>query len=310
MVLLLVVAAGLIFWQHPLWVNDQVTRFHLWRSGVKSKYIDVGAYRLHYFEATPPDGKQGTPLLLVHGLGARGEDWGSLIPGLAAAGFHVYVPDLVGYGRSPQPDVSYSISMEEDTVVQFMRAVGVKQANVGGWSMGGWIAMKLTLDHPELVNRLVVYDSAGVYYPGADKADAFTPTDAAGLRQLLAMLFTRPPSMPDFAARDGVRKIGDNAWVIRRSLTEMMAGRDLLDFRLHLIDRPTLVVWGSRDDLIPLDAGKRIHEKIPGSVLNVVEGCGHMAPMECWQPVLQSTVEFLKAEPPMQGGEKTVPGPP
>ncbi len=163
--LVIVVVAGLLFYRYPLWVADQQTRFHLWREGVKSEYVEAGGYRLHYFEASPGNGGGGTPLVLVHGLGARGEDWAAMIPALAAQGFHVYVPDLLGYGRSPKPDVSYSISLQEETVVQFMQAMHVPRADVGGWSMGGWVAMKLALDHPEMVDRLVIYDSAGIYFP-------------------------------------------------------------------------------------------------------------------------------------------------
>ena len=63
---------------------------------MKSKYVEVGGYRLHYFEALPTNGRAGTPLVLVHGLGARGEDWAAMMPALAAKGFHVYVPDSAG----------------------------------------------------------------------------------------------------------------------------------------------------------------------------------------------------------------------
>ena len=87
----------------------------------------------------------------------------------------------------------------------------------------------------------------------------------------------------------------------------MITGRDLLDFRLHNISQPMLIVWGSKDVLIPLSAGEAIHERVPQSVLNVVEGCGHLAPAECARPVTESTVDFLRSEPPMQGGEKTFP---
>src|SRR5665647_1869150 len=106
-VLLLAAAAGLTFYENPIWVTDQQVRFHLWREHVESKYVDAGGYRLHYFEAKPADGSEGTPLVLVHGLGSHGEDWAKLIPKLAAQGFHVYVLDLLGYGRSPKPDVNY-----------------------------------------------------------------------------------------------------------------------------------------------------------------------------------------------------------
>jgi pimeloyl-ACP methyl ester carboxylesterase len=304
--LLVVVAAGLIFYRYPLWVGDQHLRFHLWRQGVKSEYVEAGGYRLHYFEAWPAGGG-GKPLVLVHGLGARGEDWAAMIPALAARGFHVYVPDLLGYGRSPKPDVSYSISLQEQTVAQFMQAVHVPSADVGGWSMGGWVVMKLALDHPEMVDRLIVYDSAGVYFPAAFEPDLFTPHDAAGVRKLISMLTPNPRNVPDFAAEAMVRKLQRNAWVVNRSTASMINGRDLLDFRLHNISQPMLIVWGAKDVLIPLASGETIHRSVPQSVLDIVEGCGHLAPAECAKPVVEGTVEFLRAQPPMRGGENMFP---
>jgi len=306
LLVVVLVAAGLIFYRYPLWVADQQIRFHLWREGVKSEYVEAGGYRLHYFEAGPPGGG-GTPLVLVHGLGARGEDWAAMIPALAAQGFHVYAPDLLGYGRSPKPDVDYSISLEEQIVAQFMQAMHVPRADVGGWSMGGWIVMKLALDHPELVNRLVIYDSAGVYFLATWDPELFTPGDVVGVEKLIAILSPKPRLLPNFAAKAALRKLEGNAWVIRRSMTAMTNGRDLLDFRLYQISQPMLIVWGSQDELIPLSAGERIHKSVPQSVLNVVEGCGHLAPAECPRPVIEGTVEFLRAEPPMRGGEKTFP---
>jgi pimeloyl-ACP methyl ester carboxylesterase len=302
---LLVIVAGAIFYWNPLWVGDQLLRFRLWREGVKSEYVESGGYRLHYFEAGVED---GTPLVLVHGLGARGEDWGAMIPRLAAKGFHVWVPDLLGYGRSPRPDVNYSIPLEEQVVVGFMQTMHVSRADVGGWSMGGWIAMKLALDHPEMVDRLAIYDSAGVYFPATWEADLFTPDDVAGVRKLVSMLTPDPRPMPEFAAEAALRKLQRNAWIVQRSMSSMTSGKDLLDFRLNKISQPMLIVWGSKDVLIPLPVGERIHEAVPQSVLNVVEGCGHLAPAECTAPVVESTVDFLRSEPAMRGGEKIFPG--
>ncbi|MCU1225718.1 MAG: alpha/beta hydrolase fold protein [Edaphobacter sp.] len=307
-VVILFIAAGLVFYFNPLWVADQQVRLQLWRAGVQSKYVDIGGYRIHYFEALPAQGTAGTPLLLVHGLGARGEDWSAMIPALAAKGFHVYAPDLLGYGRSPRPDVSYSIAMQETVVVQFMQAVHLARADVGGWSMGGWVSMKLALDHPEMVDRLVVYDSAGIYFPATFGAELFVPIDAAGVQKLMSILSPHPRALPEFVKKAVLRKFGQNGWVIGRSLAAMLTGRDLLDFRLHAMRPPTLIVWGAQDELIPLQAGKKIHELIPHSVLNVVEGCGHLAPLECSKPVVEGTVDFLRAEPPMQGGERVFSG--
>lgn len=307
--LLLVVVAGLVFYTNPLWVSDNVLRFKLWRQGVRSEYVDAGGYHVHYFEAKPAQG-EGTPLLLVHGLGARSEEWAKMIPAMAELGYHVYALDLPGYGRSSKPEgADYSIRMEEAAVVSFMQAVHLQHADIGGWSMGGWIVMKLALDHPGMVDRLAVYDSAGVYFPADFGSELFLPTDAAGVQRLLRALSPISRGMPDFVVRDVLRKIALGGWVVSRSMASMFDGRELLDFKLHDIKQPTLVMWGSADRLIPLEAGRRIHAGIPNSVLAVVKGCGHLTPSECAVPVIEETDAFFKAQPPMQGGEKTYPAP-
>lgn len=306
----LALIAGATFYLAPLQVSDASIRLKLWRAGVHSRYVEVDGYRIHYFEAPAAGNQPGTPLVLVHGLGARGEDWAAMIPALAAKGFHVYVPDLLGYGRSPRPDVNYAISLEEKTVVDFMSALDLKRADVGGWSMGGWVALKLTVDHPELVDRLVVYDSAGIYFPATFAPSLFTPHDAAGLTRLQAMLTPHPVALPAFVQRAALRKLQRNGWVIDRSVAAMLNGRDLLDFKLHTISRPTLIVWGSADRLIPLSVGETMHRDIPGSMLLVIDGCGHLAPLECATPVVSGTVGFLRAQPPLSGGEINLPGHP
>ena len=68
LLLVVLVAAGLIFYRYPLWVADQQLRFHLWREGVKSEYVEAGGYRLHYFEASAGNGGGG----LQAGGGALG----------------------------------------------------------------------------------------------------------------------------------------------------------------------------------------------------------------------------------------------
>ena len=305
----LAVALVAAFLADPLWFDDQRILLHLRSQHVQSRYQQVDGYDIHYFEAAPPDGSPGMPLVLIHGLGARGEDWSPLIPSLAAHGFHVYVPDLLGYGRSPKPDVDYSISLQEKTVVDFMQSLGISRADVGGWSMGGWIALKLTIDHPALVERLILYDSAGIYFPATFNADLFTPLDATGLNHLIAMLTPNPMPLPAFAERAAIRKLRANAWVLDRSVDSMLGGRDLLDFQLHRVQVPTLVVWGQQDTLIPLSVGESIHRRIPGSSLFVVQGCGHLAPAECYKPILRESVQFLTANPPPEAFERTVPHP-
>jgi len=291
--LLLFCAASVFYW-NPLWVNDQRIRYHLWRSNVRSEYVDADGYRLHYLEAAPPDGSAGIPLVLVHGLGARAEDWSAMIPTLAASGFHVYVPDLLGYGRSAKPDVAYSVSLEEGILAGFMHAVGLAHADLDGWSMGGWVAAELALDQPAMVDRLVLDDSVGITFQPAFARDAFVPTDSAGLTRLMALLSPHPATFPPFVVRATLRKIASQGRIIQQSMDSMEAGADLLDARLGGVSQPTLIVWGAEDKLLPIAIGETMHHDIPNSILTAVPGCGHLAPAECPEPVLAATIPFLK----------------
>lgn len=305
LLLLLVGATG--FYLHPLWFATEQTHLRLWHAGVQSKYVEVDGYRLHYLEAIPPPGTPDRPILLIHGLGARSENWAPLLPILAAQGLHVYAPDLLGYGRSPQPDVDYSIALEETLMADFLATLHISNAEVAGWSMGGWIAMRLAADHPTLVRRLILADSAGIYFPPTFDATLFSPVDSAGLTHLMAVLSPYPRAVPPFVARDILRLLQGNAWVIQRAMTAMSAGRDLMDFRLGDLRQPTLILWGREDELIPLEVGERIHHLIPQSHLTVLDGCGHLAPSECYRSTAVAILAFLHADPPPKGGEDHLP---
>ena len=306
-ILLLVFVTGVFFYRHPVWFLDRAIYYRLWRGGVVGKYVDIPPNRFHYYEA---GNSSGIPLVLIHGLGSRGEDWSTLIPTFVAAGFHVYAPDLLGYGRSSHPpDADYSIALEESVVVDFMNAMHLPKASVVGWSMGGWVAMKLALDHPAMVDRLAVYDTAGTYFAAILPPNLFTPNDVEGVRRLYDVLEPVPRAVPAFIERDSLQKLQANSWVINRSLNSMISGRYLLDFRLGSLQQPMLIMWGGADHLIPPSVGEALHHSVPHSVYEVVEGCGHLAPAECSRPFLDRTIEFLKAQPPLPPSQTTVPRP-
>jgi len=174
--------------------------------------------------------------------------------------------------------------------------------------MGGWVAARLTLDHPELVDRLVLYDSAGIYFPATFEASLFTPSDTSGLFHLTQMLEPNPQQLPPFIARAALTRLQRNGWIIRRSVQSMTNGHDLLDFRLPQLRTPTLLVWGSKDVLIPVAVAETMHRLIPNSSLDVIDGCGHLAPRECYNSALKATVDFLGPQQPPPPVAQTLPG--
>ncbi|HUI40417.1 MAG TPA: alpha/beta fold hydrolase [Terriglobia bacterium] len=298
----LLAALGALVYLRPLWVLRETTRAWLRAEGVRNQDVKLGAYRIHYFVAG-----EGRPLVLVHGLGSRAEDWAPLIPSLARSGFRVYALDLLGYGRSSRPDVDYSIALETDILRQFFDSQRLQQADLGGWSMGGWICLKFTLDHPERVRRLMVFDSAGLNFkPGFDTGlfSSRTPQEVA---RFMAVLTPHPPHLPDFVARDLIREMGKESWVVSRSLTAMQGGADLLDGKLGRVQAPVLIVWGNEDSVVPFWCGEEMHREMPQSILAVLDGCGHLAPVECRRRVLPEAQRFLEADPPLPAGRQEFP---
>jgi len=284
------VAAG--FWERPLSYFNALTAVQMRLGGARSRYVTVAGHRLHYYVTGP---ETGPPVVLVHGLGGRCEDWRNLAPYLVHAGFRVYMPDLPGYGRSDRPaDFSYSIPDEAQAVAGFMDALGLKQVELGGWSMGGWIAQYLAASRPERITRLVLFDSAGLNVAPAWNTELFTPVSAMELDQLDVLLMPHPPAVPSFVAADILRVSRERAWVIHRALKSMLTGRDATDKLLPQLRMPVLIVWGELDHITPVDQAATMQRMVPQSQLDVIPNCGHLAPVQCADLIGPKVAEFLR----------------
>lgn len=299
----MVILAAVGFWLRPLDFFDDYTYLDgVVLHGVANRWAWVDGRRMHY-EVEGPGG--GPAVVLVHGLGGRAEDWRALAPYLAKAGFRVYMPDLIGYGRSDRPaNFSYSIHDEAALVAGFLDVAGLKRVDLGGWSMGGWIAQMVAYRHPDRIERLMLFDSAGLYERPTWNTRLFTPADAAQLNQLEALLTPHPPHIPGFVAADVLRAARENGWVVSRSMAQMLTGRDVTDNLLPQLRMPVLIEWGAEDRILPVDQAEEMHKLAPTSQLQVYAGCGHLAPLQCAQAMGPSVVRFLKETP---AGPSTAP---
>ena len=305
-VVLLLSALGFVIlaWRNPLWLVDRQIDAKLKLHGVHSNYVTVNGYRMHYLV-----GGSGRPLLLVHGLGSRGEDWANLIPQLIHSGNHVYALDLLGYGDSDQPrDARYSISQQAAMVEGFLDSQHLQQVDMAGWSMGGWIAMQVALQQPQRIRRLVLLDSAGLRFQLSFDPALFQPASPTDLVKLEEILIPHPRPLPGFLAMAMLRRGDHVGWVVRRSVQSMMTGEDLVDGKLGALTMPVLIGWGDQDKLIPLSVGYRLHQEMMQSVLDVYDGCGHLAPQDCVSQVGPSIVDFLNAQPARMAMVRQIPG--
>ena len=162
------------------------------------------------------------------------------------------------------------------------------------------MAIRVALDEPERVRRLAIYDSAGLRFDLPFKASLFWPDNPAALTALNDLLSPgRGPHIPMLMQWDILRLVRRNGWVIQRSMESMLTGADLVDGKLGALKMPVLIAWGKQDQLTPVSLAYVFHAQIPQSVLEIYDGCGHLAARECGDRIGPNTLAFLKADPPM-----------
>ena len=279
----------------PLTIAHAAAHILLLRAGMHAHYVEVNGHRIRYFE-----GGNGPPLLLVHGLGSSSEDWALVLRELTQA-HRVYAPDLLGWGGSDKPrDGDYSIAAETELVRGFMDAVRLPRADVGGVSMGGWVAMRLAALYPERVQRLVLVDSVGLDFPTTLNESSFAPTTMDEARHLLWLQSDEFTKLPDFVVRDYLRRALSERWILRSSMRSMLTRRDIMDGKLQRVTMPTLIVWGTADRLTPPSLASRLHAALPQSRVVMIPGCGHLAVIECRAKAMPAITQFLRDVTPSE----------
>jgi pimeloyl-ACP methyl ester carboxylesterase len=276
----------------PLTVLRAAGRFALWCGGIHSHYAQVGPYRVHYFE-----GGQGPPLIFVHGLEAESLNWVQPMLDLRSR-FHVYAVDLLGHGQTQQPDIAYSIAQQSEMLRQFLATQDINSADLVGVSMGGWIVLKLATEHPEVVNRIVVADAAGLKFQTNVTVETFLPRTPEELTAFLAVLTPRQYYVPYPITRHFLHQVTERAWITRRIFKSILTYQDVLDGKLQGVNIPVLILWGKEEKLIPMSVGEQMKQQLPNSSLLVCTDSGHLALFECWKKFEPEVAEFLSSPVP------------
>lgn len=302
----LILVVFVLFEREPFWLERQATHAGLFLAHVQSNYVLTPEGRVHYYEAEAGIPGGGVPLVLLHGLGDRDESWAPMLKRLKRAGFHVYAPDLLGYGRSPRPaDGDYSMAGESRFVYDFIQSLGLQKTDLGGWSMGGWVALTLAHDHPEVLDRVVVFDAAGLSFKPDYSFNILQPQSPEDVQALWALLEPEARPLPMNVRRAVVRNQEATGATVAKNMASMRAG-PTLETVLPTLPEPLLIVWGSTDKLLPLALGQRMHALDPRSELDIVEGCGHLEPSLCAARVAPAVADFLKSNPPPEGQVRTL----
>src|SRR5438046_2833198 len=260
-------------------------------TGPVDKVASVYGAKVHYVDAGT-----GSPVILLHGLADDIGVWESAIAPLAAK-YRVVALDQIGFGRSDKPLLNYRVSTFVDFLDGFLNELKIERASLVGNSLGGWVAADFALKHPDRIERLVLSDAAG-YAALAKTMDpralnALRLASREDIRYLGPLTFCDKRFYEDVDLAFKERVTAGDSYTVSQLLDSMTRGDDVLDNRLHAINRPTLVIWGRDDKLIPLNFGERFHQEIAGSRLRIIDNCGHMPQVECANEFTAAVREFL-----------------
>jgi pimeloyl-ACP methyl ester carboxylesterase len=265
----------------------------------------------------------GDLLLLVHGMAGKAENWNEVIEPLALT-HRVIAPDFPGHGHSAPGAGDYSLGSLASGLRDLMLALGHERATLVGHSLGGGVAMQFVYQFPEMVERLVLVSSGGLgpdvspilraaALPGADLF--ITATAGVGRavgtpigRGLQALGLRPSPDIAEVASgyaslADGERRRAFLATL--RSVVGTDGQRVAALDRLYLAAAlPVLILWGSRDPIIPVSHAKAAHEALPQSRLEILDGVGHMPQIERPAAFVAAIQRFLEETEPARFDRK------
>jgi UDP-N-acetylmuramoyl-tripeptide--D-alanyl-D-alanine ligase len=257
--------------------------------GVKSAHVD--GLRVAFRDDGPAD---APPVVVLHGWGASIAAVASIQSFLSRTHRTVAI-DLPGFGASDPPPVPWSSWEYVDLLRGFLAQRGIGRASFVGHSFGGKLSIVLAATCPEMVDRLVLVDSAGI----RPKRDASYYARVYTFKAGRHLLSTAPlngsigaPLQRLFDSRfgsDDFRQAGSMRATLVRVVNE--------DVR-HLLPRiaaPTLLIWGERDDSTPLSDGRLMERLIPDAGLVVFPGAGHYAYADDFDRFSRVVGHFLAA---------------
>jgi 4,5:9,10-diseco-3-hydroxy-5,9,17-trioxoandrosta-1(10),2-diene-4-oate hydrolase len=261
----------------------------------------AGDIQIHY-------GERGTghPVICLHGTGPGSDAWSNFRRNLGplSESYHVIAMDLPRFGKSQKVIVDRPrLDFLSGVLADFMDALGLSSAHLIGNSMGAQTAMKLAIDRPAMVNKLVLMAPAAVGY------SVFAPMPTEAVRQIAGYYTGTGPSRekmehllktlaydPAFVTFDMVED-RYNASIDPEVLAVNEGphwARQSLEGELERCVAPTLLVWGQDDRATTLDIGLLLLRKLPDARLHVFGRCGHWAQAEHHEEFNRLVIEFLR----------------
>lgn len=264
---------------------------------LEGKYIKTGDFQTHYWEMGT-----GEPLILLHGGGAGADGWGNwekVLRLYAYEGFRAIAIDTVGFGKSDKPspqEFKYDHDARVEQLINLISALGLEKASVVGNSMGGLTSLGAAIKNPNVIDKIVLM---GTGKP-KKQSDGMKALINYEINYEAMYNIVKHLTNPNF-------DVNENLVQYRLDLTKTpglmeaygatMQGILAHEFeqeQLENIKHKTLLVHGTLDNMVPLQASYDLLNTLPNAWLYVIPHCGHWAMMEYPEEFTRVTSSFFE----------------
>ena len=270
------------------------------RVGMEERVMSTDELTVRYWI-----GGEGPPVLLIHGFGGDGlSTWKDQLEDFTAE-HTVIIPDLLWFGES-RSEAEPSLTHQAVTQLALLDTLGIEQADVVGISYGGFVTLRMFQLAPERLDQVVIVDSPGPMFSDQDAVslaerfgvddpeELFVPQTPEAVGSLIGLAYYDQPHIPKFILRDIQNNLfADNHDELRGLLADLPKNRTLFELDSFSAPAESLVVWGSHDEVFPLEIGEQFADLL-GAELVTIQETAHAPQIERPAPFNAAVLEFLR----------------
>ena len=298
---ILMVGICYYYWENDIPLEQLKTKY----TSSTSAFVKVMNMNVHFRDEGNKN--DSVPLFLIHGTGASLHTWEKSVH-LLKDSFRIITMDLPAYGLTgPNPERTYTQAFYVQFIHEFLTSIKVDRCIIGGNSLGGAIAWNYTSVYPSKVKKLILIDAAGYPMVSESKPIAFTLAQIPILKHLLNYV------TPRFLAKKSVMNVYDDPSKVTDALVDRyyelflregnrQAFIDRMNFssypdylvKIRSVNVPTLIIWGEKDKLIPVENAGKFHDDLRNDTLVILDKTGHVPMEEAPERTVEAIRSFLR----------------
>lgn len=267
-------------------------------SSGKHNFTTIQGHKIYYTQEG-----SGENILFIHGIGASHYVWRYLSPKLSSE-YRVTAVDLLGFGLSDKPETfKYDLDSQCDILLELLKKLDIKKTIIVGSSMGGSIALRLAQLKPDIFHKVVAISPAAdprITFFDLNRLSFLSPVvkplvTERFIKQIMKRVYSDRKNINDETIQIYTEPYINNKNAIDSFTKSFVLLRDPRVFeQLEAMEVPVLLVWGQRDRIIPVKFAKKIHSRIPNSLLEIHPTAGHHVQEDDPDWLISKMMEFLK----------------